>query len=156
MSWKKATFIVLFVLVLIFMLVAWIISRSTASPKPEVFLQVRAAPAHAGASLSFDVINKGQSSIMCPDTWGLEFADGTVQMLSLPATGNIRVSPAGTGSITISIPTNKLPWRLVANYYVEDLGFEAKVLVDRSPLKGALPPSASRVQGKVAVSDWFE
>jgi hypothetical protein len=146
----------LFVLVLVFMLAAWIIPRTTSSPVPEVFLQVRAAPAHAGASLSFDVINKGRSTIVCPDSWRLEFEDGTVQMLSLPATGNIRVSPAGTGAITIPMPTNKMPWRLVAIYYVEDLGFEAKVLVDRSPLKGALPPSASQIRGKVAVGDWIK
>lgn len=106
--------------------------------------------------VSFEILNNGSSPLMCPDAWSLMFEDGRVQRLSLPNSGNMRVQPGGKGTIAITSPDTKGAWRLVANYYFEDVVFEAKVKIDQSVLKNVLPRSASSVRGQNVMSDWIK
>ena len=104
----------------------------------------------------FEILNAGHSALMCPDGWSLEFDDGTVQQLSLPMSGNLRVQAGGKGEIAITKPVTARSWRLMASYYFEDVVFDVKVKIDQSVLKNHLPSSFSSVQGRVVVSDWLK
>jgi hypothetical protein len=154
MKLQTKTIILLLGLVLVAILAVWITRKNTAEPKPLLTLRLQEVQSATGTQLSFDVVNHGQSPIMCPDSWFLEFKDGTVRNLSLAPNGDVRVNPGATATVSIPRPTNTMPWRLGTHFYEEDLVFEAKVRVDRSPVKSVLPAGASRVQGKVAVGDW--
>jgi len=106
--------------------------------------------------VSFELLNNGSSPLMCPDAWSLEFDDGSVQQLAVPGSGNIRVQPGGKGTIAITNPLTMRSWRLVANYYFEDVVFDVKVKIDQSALKHVLPRSVSSVRGQNVMSDWIK
>jgi hypothetical protein len=103
--------------------------------------------------VSFEILNNGRSPIMCQDGWALEFEDGSVQRLSLPQIGNIKVEPGKVGTIDITNVVSRR-WRLRCDYYVEDIVFHAKVRIELSPLSNQLPASVTSVQGKRVLSDW--
>lgn len=105
---------------------------------------------------TFEIVNNGRFPIMCPDTWSLLFDDSTVQRLSLPETGNLRVQPGKAGTLAITNPAATHSWRLVANYYFEDYVFDVKVKIDQSALKNVLPSSFSCVRGQNVMSDWIK
>lgn len=105
--------------------------------------------------LSFNIVNKGRSPIMCPDGWYLEFEDGSFTNLSMPQSGNVRVDSGETNTVSVAEPSTVTRWRLGGSYYEEDIVFDVKVRVDQSALKNQLPSSFSRVKGKTVISDWL-
>ena len=123
-------------------------------PENEVLLRHRSGNSADDSLLSFEVVNHGDFPIVCPDSWYLEFKDGSTTNLSLAPSGDVRVNAGSTGTVSIPKPVSTKPWRLGASYYEEDVVFDVKVRIDQSSLKSYLPASASSVRGKVALSDW--
>ena len=136
-------------------LVAVMLVERGAVPANGVLLQESASQMGADSLLSFDLANNGAVPITCPDSWYLEFEDGSTTNLSLAPSGDVRVAPGSTGTITFPKPETTRPWRLGASYYEEDVVFDVKVQVDQSSFKTHLPLSASRVRGKIVFSDWI-
>lgn len=106
--------------------------------------------------VSFELLNNGRYTLTCQDSWSLEFEDGRVQVLQLSASGLMWVKPGQKGKIAITNPATTGAWRLVANYYFEDISFEVKAKIDQSALKNTLPQSASTVRGQNVMSEWIK
>src|SRR5579871_1096388 len=129
-------------------LVQW---RRSANDRRDVVLRVitpqpaNAVMQHSTNALTFEIRNNGRSPIMCPDSWSLLFDDGTVQSLSMPESGNIRIQPGKVRTLAITRPATTQSWRLVASYYFEDYVFEAKVKIAQSALNNHLPRSFAGV-----------
>lgn len=153
---KVSICIALLVLCMVF--AVWMLFDRASNPAPTptqvVLLRHSGGETPDNSHLSFDFVNNARSPIVCPDSWSLEFQDGTRANLSLAPLGDIRVSPRSTNTVSIPKPRSVKPWRLRADYYEEDIVFDVKVGIDGSPLKQHLPSSASTVHGKFVVSDW--
>lgn len=155
MNRKSKIIAVLLVLVLGVVFVISVIYTHSRKPKQLVALRMVANQPLTNTRQTFHIINAGQSPIMCPDSWYLEFKDGTIQNLSFAPTGDVRVAAGSTGLVFILKPT-ATPWRLGTFYYEEDFVLEAKVRLGQSGLHPMLPSSATTVQGFRALSEWVE
>jgi hypothetical protein len=158
----------LLVVVVIGLLLAWRQRRATTtrmaanvgsaqsvSQGGDVFLNIFTGTTPSD-TIIFELVNKGRSTLVCPDTWGMEFDNLTFKHLSLPVTGNLRIAPGSTGTIAIVRPFGTNAWRLATTFYMEDLVFDAKVKVAQSGLKDYLPDGAVSIHGKVVKSDWVK
>jgi hypothetical protein len=136
-------------------LVVMMVVERRAAPANAVVLQQNASRTIVDSLLSFDLVNNGDVPIMCPDSWFLEFEDGSTTNLSLFPAGDVRVPPGSTGTISFPRPATTNRWRLRASYYDEGVVFEVKVQLDQSSLKQHLPSGATRVRGKTTSSEWI-
>ncbi|XOV69410.1 MAG: hypothetical protein ACFHW5_11880 [Verrucomicrobiota bacterium] len=155
---KRIAKVVVFLtlILLIFYLLAYLISTANSSSVQAVMLKKSKNQPPTNSHLNFDFVNNGTSPIMCPDSWFMEFQDGTVTNISLAPVGDLRVSPGSTGNVSIPKPLIGTRWRLKAFFYEEDTAFDIKVRIDQSSMKNYLPPIASSVRGQAAYSDWIK
>lgn len=129
---------------------------TSTSPNSPISLRLVSAPqpGSTNSTYTFQVMNNGRSTFVCPDSWAIESTNGTVTDLSL--LNDMRVDPGMTGSIRLPITPPPGKWRVVCSYYLEDIAFDAKIAAAQSPLKNHLPAGSTAIQGKVVYSEWME
>lgn len=109
-------------------------------------------------TVTFQIRNQGRHLLQFPNTWSLHFEDGTVEDFQLDESHHFRIEPGQTATFAMTNPATTQTWRLGAQYYPEDMVFNAKVAMDGFVVSNA--PAVSRdlfgVQGRLVMSDWIE
>lgn len=142
-------------LILILVLGDWIQGQ-----RPVVVLKLAGGAGTSGSSpqLTFQIRNQGKHLLQFPNTWSLHFEDGTVRDFQPDEPHHFRIAPGQTATFAMTNPATTQAWRLGAQYYPEDIVFNAKAAMDGFVVSNA--PAVSRdwfgVQGRLVMSDWMD
>ncbi len=144
------------------LLLIWILTLGywLQTRRPVVVLELvgEARTLSSSPTVTFQIRNQGRHLLQFPDTWSLHFEDGTVRDLQLGGSHHFRIEPGKTATLAITNPATTQAWRLGAQYFPEDMAFNAKLAIDGFVVSNA--PAVSRdlfgVQGRLVMSDWIQ